>query len=239
MSKVEPYWVFADLIPQQALNRVQQNQARQSIIPDIRADLPDHTIGTKRTYIELKTVSGAKWYQSVREKKRAVERRVAVIGEEYEANAKSADERYFDTHNGQGPVMRRLALIGPILGVAAGRYGELSSSGQTLVKTMAEARVKKQDLAWARGEDADKTNLAYETGYLRRRLSMAIITAFGQRLAARMSQVGTNGALANKRRQQWSREEYKAQLEREATWLERVQGNSIVNRGRFWRGVGQ
>ena len=70
MSEVEPYGVFADLIPQQPLNRVQGNQARQSIIPDIRADLPDPELGTKRTYLEIKTVSGAKWYQSVREKKR-------------------------------------------------------------------------------------------------------------------------------------------------------------------------
>ena len=104
--------------------------------------------------------------------------------------------------------MRRLSTVGPILGVAAGRYGELSLSGQKLVTILAEARVKKQDLAWARGEDEEKANLAYETGYIRRKLSMAIVTAFDQRLSARMSQVGSNGALASKRRQHWSREEY-------------------------------
>ena len=43
--------------------------------------------------MEIKTVRGAKWYQSVREKKRAVERRVAAIGEEYEDNAKAADAK--------------------------------------------------------------------------------------------------------------------------------------------------
>ena len=74
--------MFADLTPQQALNRVQQNQARQSIIPDIRADLPHPTLGNKRTYIEIKTVSGSKWYKLVRERRRAVERRVAAIGDE-------------------------------------------------------------------------------------------------------------------------------------------------------------
>ena len=65
------------------------------------------------------------------------------------------------------------------------------------------------------------------------------VTAFGQRLVSRMSQVGSNGGLASKRRQQWSREEHWAKLEREASWLERVQGHSIVNRGRFWRGAGR
>ena len=104
---------------------------------------------------------------------------------------------------------------------------------------MAEARVKKQDLAWGRGEDEDKTNLAFEVGYIRRRISMAIVVAFGQRLASRIGQVGTNATLASKRRQQWSREEQRAKVEREAVWLERVQGTAIVNRGRFWRGAGR
>ena len=81
--------------------------------------------------------------------------------------------------------------------------------------------------------------MAYETGYVRLRLSMAIVTAFGQRLSSKMSEVGTNGALAAQRRHQWSREEQRAKLEREAAWLERVQGHSIVNRGRFWRGTGR
>ena len=68
---------------------------------------------------------------------------------------------------------------------------------------------------------------------------MAIVTAFGQRLSSRMSQVGTNGALAAQRRHQWSRKGQGAKLEREATWLNRVQGHSIVIRGRFWRGAGR
>ena len=39
--------------------------------------------------------------------------------------------------------------------MAAGRIGELSASGQALLTTIVEARVKKQDLAYARGgEDA-------------------------------------------------------------------------------------
>ena len=37
-----------------------------------------------------------------------------------------------------------------------------------------------------------------------------------------MSQVGTSGALAAQRRHQWSREEQRSKLEREADWLERV-----------------
>ena len=175
VSEVEPYGVFADLLPQQPLNRVEEYKARQSLIPDIRADLPDQAVGTRRTYLELKTVSGATWYQSVRERKRAVERRVAVIGSEYEDKAKKADRRYFGVNDGSGPVASRLAEVGPIMGVAAGRFGELSDSGQELISIMAEARVKKMDLALNRGEEVDKADLAQETGFIRRRLSRAIV----------------------------------------------------------------
>ena len=97
VSEVEPYGVFADLIPQKALNRVQQNQARQS---DIRADLPHQTLGIKQTYIEIKTVS-----ESVRE------RRVAAIGDEYEDNSKVAEIKLFGGNDGQGPGSR-LASVG-------------------------------------------------------------------------------------------------------------------------------
>ena len=40
LSEVEPYGVFADLIPQQPLNRAEAFRAAQTIIPDIRAELP-------------------------------------------------------------------------------------------------------------------------------------------------------------------------------------------------------
>ena len=128
--------MFADLIPQKALNRVQQNQARQS---DIRADLPHQTLGIKQTYIEIKTVS-----ESVRE------RRVAAIGDEYEDNAKAAEIKLFGGNDGQGPGSR-LASVGPILGVAAGRFGELSASGQASVTTIAEDRVKNRIWPISRG----------------------------------------------------------------------------------------
>ena len=122
------------------------------------------------------------------------------------------------------------------MGVAAGRFGELSDSGQQLISVMAEARVKKMDLARNRGEEVDKADLAQETGFIRRRLSQAIVVAFGSRLASRMSQVGSNAQLASRRRQQWQRVEEISRLSREASWLERTQGRSIVGRGRFWKG---
>ena len=52
---------------------------------------------------------------------------------------------------------------------------------------MAEARYAKQELAYARGEAEEKSHITVETGYIRRRISVAAVNCFGQRLASRMS----------------------------------------------------
>ena len=58
LAEVEPCGVFADLVPQQPLNRNKAFRAALTIIPDIQAELPDDSgEGTRRTYIEVKTVS--------------------------------------------------------------------------------------------------------------------------------------------------------------------------------------
>ena len=62
-----------------------------------------------------------------------------------------------------------------------------------------------------------------------------MVTAFGQRLVSRMSQVGGQGGqLASQRRQQWGREEERARVDREAAWMSSIQGRDIVRRGRCW-----
>ena len=100
---------------------------------------------------------------------------------------------------------------------------------------MAKARVEQQSLAWGRGEAEEKAHLSTETGFIRRRLSCAAVTAFGQRLVSRMSQVGGQGGqLASQRRQQWSREEERARVEREAAWMATIHRKEFVRRGRFW-----
>ena len=100
---------------------------------------------------------------------------------------------------------------------------------------MAESRVAQQNRAWARGEEADKGCLSTEVAYLRRRVSTASVTAFGQRLAGRMAQVGGQAAAqATQRRQQWGREEEAARRMREGNWLERTSARDCIRRGRFW-----
>ena len=134
--------------------------------------------------------------------------------------------------SGVQPIWRDMDAI---LGVSFGRFGEASDTVHKLVSTMAEARCKQQELAYARGEAEEKPYLSIETGYIRRRISVAAVSCFGQRLVSRMSQVGDqNVQLAAGRRRAWGMEEESARGEREASWLEKVTGRDIVRRGRFW-----
>ena len=74
---------------------------------------------------------------------------------------------------------------------------------------MAQARCKQQELAYARGEAEEKPYLSMETGYIRRRISVAAVSCFGQPLVSRMSQVGDQNvqlALAAGRRRAWGME---------------------------------
>ena len=176
----------------------------------------------------------ASWYLPARGE-RAVERRVLAIHREYRTAAALADQR----HHGRldGPISQRLATL-ILVGAAFGRFGEAADTVHKLVTIMAEARVKQQTLAWGRGEVEEKAHLSVETGYIRRRISCASVTAFGQRLVSRMSQVGAQGGvgaqLAAQRRQQWGQEEERARVDREAAWQATIQGKDIVRKGRFW-----
>ena len=134
----------------------------------------------------------------------------------------------------QGPVSQRLATLS-LEGMAFGMFGEASKTVHETIQVMAEARVAQQSRAWGRGETEEKAIMSTEVAYLRRRVSAASVTAFGQRLVGRMAQVGGQAASqASQRREQWRREEEVARRDREAAWLERVSSRDILRRGRFW-----
>ena len=230
MSEVEPYGVFGDLIPQQPLNRILAHRASQAIIPDLRVELPVESGGTKPTYLEVKTVSGHCWYKPPTE--RAVKRRDIDVMQDYQDNASKADIKHYKVP--QGPITARLAQIGPIVPCCFGRFGESSDAVHKMVSIMAKARVEKQQLAWGRGQQEEKSDMSQETAFIRRRISCAIVACFGQRLTSRMSQVGNGAVSARERRSHWSRDEERSRRDREAAWLAKITGQDIVRRGRFW-----
>ena len=53
----EVYGLFSDLIPAQALNRMERGRKRQAIVPDFRMEMPRPTGGTSHQLAELKIVS--------------------------------------------------------------------------------------------------------------------------------------------------------------------------------------
>ena len=230
-SEVEPYGVFGDLVPQLPLNRVQARQARDPLTPDLRVDLPNGAGTTTRTYIEIKTCSGtSQLYRNPRE--RAVERRVNSITTDYTRHAREADVKHHGVEH--GPISQRLASMS-LVGMAFGMMGEASKTVHSSIQVMAEARVAQQNRAWGRGEEEEKAYLSQEVAFLRRRISVANVIAFGQRLAGRMAQVGGQAAgQATNRREHWGREEEAARREREAAWLERTSARDIVRRGQLW-----
>ena len=78
-----------------------------------------------------------------------------------------------------------------------------------------------------------KKELSLVTGYLRRRLSTAIVKANVKCLLERLVKVGEGRGQADRRRQWARQEEARARLEREAQWQARITGRNLVRRGDF------
>ena len=116
-------------------------------------------------------------------------------------------------------------------GMAFGMMGEASKTWHSTIQVMAEARVAMQNHAWGRGKEEEKAYLSTEVSYLRRRISLANVIAFGLTLAGKMVQVGRQAT----GRRDWGREEEMARREREVSWLERTSSRDIVKRGQFWQ----
>ena len=100
-----------------------------------------------------------------------------------------------------------------------------------MLDNLAESRVR--GLGLRKGSPESAKELAQVTGYLRRRLSSAVMQANVKCLLERILLVGEGQGQAGKRRQ-WARvEEERARLEREAQWLVKVTGRNLARRGEF------
>ena len=157
----------------------------------------------------------------------AVKLRASEIPEEYRRTARKVDQE-LGFQDGTGPTTRRLQGFPTVLDLCFGAYGEASQGVKNLLGSFAQSRLRSQGLR--KGSPEGEKELGLVTGYLRRRLSTAVIKANVQCLLERMVQVGEGIGQAGKRRQWARREEERARWDREAQWLERVTGRSL------WRG---
>ena len=253
----EPFGLFGHLIPQQALNNLQQHQRSQVLRPDLRLDVPTtkvrpHTItraprpgqaapaappapltrdfsGSNIAEIKVLGKGVKKYYKSGTRTTRAVDLRAAEIPAEYRRKAANMD-RLITGVEGPGPCQRRLDEL-PLLSLAWGALGEGSSDVHTLVTLLATCRVRTLAL---RGEPPSSQQMGLEVTAMRRRLSTAAIRASNTVLVARLSQVGEGSGLAGRRRE-WQRREERAMAHgREADWEVHTTGRELVRRGRFW-----
>ena len=233
---VEVYGIFAHLIPQEPLNRVEAGRARQSMVPDFRMDLPSPTGLTESHLAELKVVScGDSRYRKCGWRESwAVDIRANQLPNEYRRKAEAADKLIGVQDGEVGPVQRRLSQFPPILGLVFGSFGEGSEGEHSLVNILAESRLRLQGLA--RGSEGSQQELALITGQIRRTISTAVVRANAACLLSRMSQVGEGASLASKRRDFVRLEEVKMRREREAQWLSRIRGRGLIRRGQFFSG---
>ena len=133
--------------------------------------------------------------------------------------------------DGAGPTLRKLQSYPPVLDLVFGAFGETSDGAKKLLEKMAESRLQSQGLR--QGSPQANKELALVTGYLRRRLSSAVIRANVKCLLERLMMVGEGQGQAGRRRLWARREEEQARLEREAQWHERLTGRNLSRRGDF------
>ena len=106
-----------------------------------------------------------------------------------------------------GPTARKLSEFPPVLDLVFGAYGETSEGVKSLLDHLVKARLQKQNLR--RGTTAAAKESSIVTGYLRRRLSTAVIRANVSCLLDRLTQIsegegqpGKKGSGTDRRRRE-------------------------------------
>ena len=161
---------------------------------------------------------------------KAVALRASLLQGEYRRGALKVD-RELGHEDGTGPTIRKLQSYPPVLDLFFGAYAETSDGVKKLLDHMVESRVT--SLGLRKGTPEAGKEMSLVTGYLRRRLSSAVMRANVQCLLERLLLVGEGQGQAGKRREWARREEEHARLEREAHWLERITGRNLSRRGDF------
>ena len=161
---------------------------------------------------------------------KAVQLRAASLPGEYRRTALAMD-RELGFQDGEGPTIRKLQRYPQVLDLVCGAYGEVSDGMKRLLDCMSESRIR--SLGLQKGTSEASKELGMVTGYLRRRLSTAIMKANVKCLLERMVMLGEGQGQAGRRRQWARREEERARWDRQAQWLLRVTGRPLARRGDF------
>ena len=235
----EVFGAFKDLIPVQALEQedegLQRGRGRQGLLPDFRMELPSAQGEPQVRLAELKMIGAvSRWYPRsgpCGRRKRGVERRSALLAEEYRKPLAVLDQRYHGAGRGEtGPLVRRLESYGQLQGLVVGAFQEGSDDIHALLDVIADSQLRARGLA--RGREGSNHERSTILAGLRRRLSMVAAKAYSACLMDRVSRVGEGHRQAARRRAWVKREGERMEEERRAYWQTYV-SQLGRKRGRF------
>ena len=232
---VEVYGLFAHLVHQEPLNRIDGARKKQSMVPDLKLEVFNRIENRLESHLaEMKSIScgDSRYDRDHWSDRRAVDTRATQLQAEYVRKARMTDRAAGVAEGVIGPVEQRLGQFPPIMGLVFGAFFEASERVHDLVETLAQSRVQTQGLR--EGREGSGQELAQVTGQIRRVLSTAIVRANGNCLLARMCHVGEGADLAGRRRGWAAAEEERMRREREGWWLSVKRGKNLVRRGHFF-----
>ena len=193
----EVFNMFAHLIPQDGLSRMERGRKRQGLVPDFLLELDGERGQKKDELAELKVIcccpSRYKMFPPPppphREFVKAVDRRARVLTDEYVKKARDVDRVYGGAPEGTvGRVQRKLEDFGGVRGLVFGAFSEASEGVQTLVHELAASRLKAEGLQ--QGRETVKGELGVLVGQMRRLLSVASVRAQAECLLSKLRQAG-------------------------------------------------
>ena len=241
--ELEVHNLFSGVMLQQGLSRAEQARQYQGIVPDMRITLPGVGGGggvgapglpagglagqASSVLHELKVISSSRTRYQPNWQCRAVDVRAGQLQQEYLGKARAADRRQGVQEGEVGRVEQKLISLGPIQGIVAGQFGEVSEATHSLLDVLATSRVRvagptRGRRGRLRSEDGER---AVAMSTLRRHLGTMTVRCQASSLLGRLETLGPGGAAAVGRRQQaveverrWRRETQAFQLATREGW---------------------
>ena len=242
----EVFNLFAGLIPQQGLSRMERGRKRQGMVADFMVCLPGGAgeagggrsgVGAVSVLAELKVVSSCPtWYKRApRDTVKAVSRRAEGLQPEYLKKARKMDHHFGGVPQDQeGPVTRKL-LTFSFRSWVFGAWGEASDDVHELVHCLATSRLCHEETLEGKGGRrrgmSDSAATSVLTGQVRRTLSLETARANARCLLERVQVVGSGSGAAVGRR--WQVEELERRMRREqrANQLSLQHVSSVLRQG--------
>ena len=241
----EVFNLFAGLIPQQGLARLERGRKRQGMVADFMVQLPGEAVGVVgaagpvAVLAELKCISSCPtWYQRAPGARKGVERRANELPGEYRRKAQQLDREFGGVPAGEeGPVARKLASFPPLQAWVFGAWNEASPDIHALVHHLATLRLQTEAELVDGGAVARRRRMSQEgalamiTGQVRRRLSLTAARANARLILDRVQVMGEGTEAAGARRRLQALEERRMDREQRAHHLGLMLGRAILRRG--------